>query len=52
MRVSKFVLVAFAFAGIFLAIGAASAFVARAMRAQLSVPSHRSELGVSNPRHV
>ena len=49
MRASKFVLVAFAFAGIFLAIAAASALVARAVRAQLSVPSHRSEHGVSKP---
>ena len=51
MRASKFVLVAFAFAGIFLAIGAASAFIARAMRAQFS-PSHHSELGISKHRHA
>ena len=51
MRASKFILVAFAFAGIFLAIGAASAFIVRAMRAQLS-PSHYSELGILKHRHA
>ena len=51
MGVIKFVLVAFAFAGIFIGIVAASGLVAHAMRAQLSARSHRSELGVSNHRN-
>jgi hypothetical protein len=51
MRVFHFMLVAFAFAGVFIGIVAASGLVARAVRAQLSVHSHRSGLSVPKHRH-
>jgi hypothetical protein len=51
MRIIKFALVIFAFAGIFIGMVAASALVARVVRAQVSYP-HRSELGSPIPGKI
>jgi hypothetical protein len=47
MRAIKFALVVIAYAGIFIGMVAASALVARVVRAQVSFP-HRSEMSVPN----